>query len=73
MNYSMDKNPENEEEALYQGLVMQLLPRAWSESERSELEDIVRNLESSLPERVVNVLKFKAMCKFMGVGESNVG
>ena len=73
MNLSMDKNPENAEEALYQGLVMQLLPRTWSESERNELEDIVRNLESSLPERVVNVLKFKAMCKFMGVGESNVG
>jgi hypothetical protein len=73
MNLSMDKSPENAEEALYQGLVMQLLPRAWSESERSELEDIVRKLEGSLPESVVNALKFKAMCKFMGVGESNVG
>ena len=73
MNLSMDKSPENAEEALYQVLVMQLLPRTWSDSERVELEDIVRNVECGLPERVVNMLKFKAMCKFMGVGESNVG
>ncbi len=73
MNLSMDKSPENAEEALYQVLVMQLLPKTWSDSERVELEDIVRNLEGGLPERVVNMLKFKAMCKFMGVGESNVG
>tara|TARA_R110002012_G_scaffold46346_1_gene122547 strand:+ start:775 stop:993 length:219 start_codon:yes stop_codon:yes gene_type:complete len=71
MNYSMDKNPESAEEALYQGLVMQMLPDQ-TKSEREELDDIISNLTAMLPENTVNFLKFKATCKFLGIGESNV-
>jgi len=45
---------------------MQLLPRTCSDSERVELEDIVRNLEGGLPDRVVNMLKVKASVKSHG-------
>ena len=71
MNYSMDKNPETAEEALYQGLVMQMLPDQ-TETERKELDDIVRNLTAMLPVNTVNFLKFKATLKFLGIGESDV-
>ena len=71
MNWSMDKNPETAEEALYQGLVMQMLPDQ-TKTEREELDDIVSNLTAMLPVNTVNFLKFKAMCKFMGIGESDV-
>ncbi len=70
MSYSMDKNPENEEEALYQGLVMQMLPDQ-TKTEREELDDIVSNLTAMLPVNTVNFLKFKAMCKFFGIGDSD--
>ena len=70
MNYSMDKNPETAEEALYQGLVMQMLPDQ-TETERKELNDIVSNLTAMLPINTVNFLKFKAMCKFLGIGDSD--
>ena len=70
MNYSMDKNPENEEEALYQGLVMQMLPDQ-TKSEREELDDIISNLTAMLPVNTVNFLKFKATLKFLGIGDSD--
>jgi hypothetical protein len=66
----MDKNPETAEEALYQGLVMQMLPNQ-TKSEREELNGIINNLTAMLPVNTVNFLKFKAMCKFMGIGESD--
>ena len=70
MNYSMDKNPETAEEALYQGLVMRLLPNQ-TKSEREELDDIISKLTARLPVNTVNFLKFKAMCKFFGIGGSD--
>ena len=70
MNYSMDIKPESAEEALYQGLVMQMLPDQ-TKTEREELADIVSNLTAMLPVNTVNFLKFKAMCKFMGIGEKS--
>ena len=70
MNYNMDKNPENEEEALYQGLVMQMLPDQ-TKSEREELDDIISNLTAMLPVNTVNFLKFKATLKFLGIGDSD--
>ena len=70
MNYSMDKKPESAEEALYQGLVMQMLPDQ-TKTEREELDDIVSNLTAMLPVNTVNFLKFKAMCKFFGKGEKS--
>ena len=71
MDLNMDKNPETTEEALYQGLVMQMLPDQ-TETERKELDDIVRNLTAMLPVNTVNFLKFKATLKFLGIGESDV-
>ena len=71
MDLNMDKNPETTEEALYQGLVMQMLPNQ-TKSEREELDDIVRNLTAMLPVNTVNFLKFKATLKFLGIGESDV-
>ena len=71
MDLNMDKNPETAEEALYQGLVMQMLPNQ-TKSEREELDDIVRNLTAMLPVNTVNFLKFKATLKFLGIGESDV-
>ena len=68
MDWNMDKNPENAEEALYQGLVMQMLPDQ-TKTEREELDDIVSNLTAMLPVNTVKFLKFKAMCKFFGIGE----
>ena len=70
MDSNMDKNPETAEEALYQGLVMQMLPDQ-TKSEREELNDIVNNLTAMLPVNIVNFLKFKAMCEFMGIGDSD--
>lgn len=70
MNYSMDKNPESAEEALYQGLVMQMLPDQ-TKSEREELNDIISNLTAMLPVNTVNFLKFKATLKFLGIGDSD--
>tara|TARA_R100001440_G_scaffold66430_1_gene87446 strand:+ start:78 stop:299 length:222 start_codon:yes stop_codon:yes gene_type:complete len=70
MNYSMDKNPESAEEALYQGLVMRLLPNQ-TKSEREELDDIIGNLTAMLPVNTVNFLKFKATLKFLGIGDSD--
>jgi len=70
MNYSMDKNPESAEEALYQGLVMQLLPNQ-TKTEREELDDIISNLTAMLPVNTVNFLKFKATLKFLGIGDSD--
>ncbi len=70
MNYSMDKNPESAEEALYQGLVMQMLPDQ-TKSEREELDDIISNLTAMLPVNTVNFLKFKATLKFLGIGDSD--
>jgi|TARA_A100001391_G_scaffold54367_1_gene33235 hypothetical protein len=66
----MDKNPETAEEALYQGLVMQMLPNQ-TKSEREELNDIINNLTEMLPEHVVNMCKFNALCKFLGIGEKS--
>ena len=71
MDSNMDKNPETAEEALFQGLVMQMLPNQ-TKSEREELDDIVRNLTAMLPINTVNFLKFKATLKFLGIGESDV-
>ena len=71
MDSNMDKNPETAEEALFQGLVMQMLPNQ-TKSEREELDDIVRNLTAMLPVNTVNFLKFKATLKFLGIGESDV-
>ena len=71
MDLNMDKNPETAEEALYQGLVMQMLPNQ-TKNEREELDDIVRNLTAMLPVNTVNFLKFKATLKFLGIGESDV-
>jgi len=71
MDLNMDKNPETTEEALYQGLVMQMLPDQ-TETERKELNDIVSNLTAMLPVNTVNFLKFKATLKFLGIGESDV-
>jgi len=70
MDRNMDKNPETAEEALYQGLVMQMLPNQ-TKSEREELDDIVSNLTAMLPEHVVNMCKFNALCKFLGIGEKS--
>jgi len=70
VNYSMDKNPESAEEALYQGLVMQMLPDQ-TKSEREELNDIISNLTAMLPVNTVNFLKFKATLKFLGIGDSD--
>ena len=70
MNYSVDKKPESAEEALYQGLVMQMLPDQ-TKTEREELADIVSNLTAMLPEHVVNMCKFNALCKFLGIGEKS--
>lgn len=70
MNLSMDKSPENAEEALYQGLVMQLLPNQ-TKTEREELDDIISNLTAMLPVNTVNFLKFKATLKFLGIGDSD--
>jgi hypothetical protein len=73
MNYSMDKNPETAEEALYQGLVMRLLPNLSEVGiDRTELDQTIKNLSAMLPENTVNFLKFKAMLKFLGIGESDV-
>jgi hypothetical protein len=66
----MDKNPETAEEALYQGLVMQMLPNQ-TKTEREELNDIINNLTEMLPEHVVNMCKFNALCKFLGIGEKS--
>jgi hypothetical protein len=66
----MDKNPESAEEALYQGLVMQMLPDQ-TKSEREELNDIISNLTAMLPVNTVNFLKFKATLKFLGIGDSD--
>jgi hypothetical protein len=66
----MDKEPENAEEALYQGLVMQMLPNQ-TKTERKELNDIISNLTEMLPEHVVNMCKFNALCKFLGIGEKS--
>ena len=71
MDSNMDKNPETAEEALFQGLVMQMLPNQ-TKSEREELDDIVRNLTAMLPVNTVNFLKFKATLEFLGIGESDV-
>ena len=71
MNYSMDKTPESAEEALYQGLVMQMLPDQ-TKTEREELDDIVSNLTAMLPVNTVNFLKFQATLKFLGLGDSDV-
>jgi hypothetical protein len=72
MNYSMDKNPENEEEALYQGLVMRLLPNLSEVGiDRTELDQTIKNLSAMLPENTVNFLKFKATLKFLGIGDSD--
>jgi hypothetical protein len=71
MDLNMDKNPETAEEALYQGLVMQMLPDQ-TKAEREELNDIVNNLTAMLPINTVNFLKFKATLKFLGIGESDV-
>ena len=71
MDLNMDKNPETAEEALYQGLVMQMFPDQ-TKTEREELDDIVSNLTAMLPVNTVNFLKFKAMLKFLGLGESDV-
>jgi hypothetical protein len=71
MDLNMDKNPETAEEALYQGLVMQMFPDQ-TKTEREELDDIVSNLTAMLPVNTVNFLKFKAMLKFLGIGESDV-
>ena len=71
MDSNMDKNPETAEEALFQGLVMQMLPNQ-TKSEREELDDIVSNLTAMLPINTVNFLKFKATLKFLGIGESDV-
>ena len=72
MNYSMDKNPENEEEALYQGLVMRLLPNLSEVGiDRTELDQTIKNLSAMLPENTVNFLKFKATLKFLGSGDSD--
>ena len=70
MDRNMDKNPETPEEALYQGLVMQLLPNQ-TKTEREELNDIINNLSVMLPEHVVNMCKFNALCKFLGIGEKS--
>ena len=70
MNYRMDKSPENAEEALYQGLGMQLLPNQ-TKTEREELDDIISNLTAMLPVNTVNFLKFKATLKFLGIGDSD--
>ena len=71
MDLNMDKNPETAEEALYQGLVMQMLPDQ-TKTEREELDDIVSNLTAMLPVNTVNFLKFQATLKFLGLGESDV-
>jgi redox-regulated HSP33 family molecular chaperone len=71
MDLNMDKEPETAEEALYQGLVMQMLPDQ-TKTEREELDDIVSNLTAMLPVNTVNFLKFKAMLKFLGIGDSDV-
>ena len=72
MNYSMDKNPENEEEALYQGLVMRLRPNLSEVGiDRTELDQTIKNLSAMLPENTVNFLKFKATLKFLGIGDSD--
>ena len=71
MDLNMDKNPETAEEALYQGLVMQMFPDQ-TKTEREELDDIVSNLTAMLPVNTVNFLKFKAMLKFLGIGDSDV-
>ena len=70
MDWNMDKNPENAEEALYQGLVMQMLPNQ-TKTEREELNDIINNLSAMLPEHGVNMCKFNALCKFLGIGEKS--
>ena len=70
MDRNMDKNPETAEEALYQGLVMQMLPDQ-TKTEREELADIVSNLTAMLPEHVVNMCNFHALCKFLGIGEKS--
>jgi hypothetical protein len=71
MDLNMDKNPETAEEALYQGLVMQMFPDQ-TKTEREELDDIVSNLTAMLPVNTVNFLKFKATLKFLGLGDSDV-
>jgi hypothetical protein len=71
MDLNMDKTPESAEEALYQGLVMRLLPNQ-TKSEREELDDIISNLTAMLPVNTVNFLKFKATLKFLGLGDSDV-
>jgi len=71
MDLNMDKEPETAEEALYQGLVMQMLPDQ-TKTEREELNDIVSNLTAMLPVNTVNFLKLKAMLKSLGIGDSDV-
>ena len=71
MDLNMDKNPETAEEALYQGLVMQMFPDQ-TKTEREELDDIVSNLTAMLTVNTVNFLKFKAMLNFLGIGESDI-
>tara|TARA_R100001163_G_C4889289_1_gene83014 strand:+ start:287 stop:505 length:219 start_codon:yes stop_codon:yes gene_type:complete len=70
MQLNMDKDPTSLEEALYQALVMRLLPDQWSDDEKTELDDSINKLQRLLPEKVVNTLKMKAMAKFFGI---NVG
>ena len=71
MQLNMDKDPTSLEEALYQALVMRLLPDQWSDDEKTELDDSINKLQRLLPEKVVNTLKMQAMAKFFGltVGE----
>ena len=72
MDLNMDKNPETAEEALYQGLVMRLLPNLSEVGiDRTELDQTIKNLSAMLPENTVNFLKFKATLKFLGIGDSD--
>jgi len=63
----MNEDPTTIEEALYQALVMRLLPDQWSDEEKTELEESINKLQRLLPEKVVNTLKMKAMAKFFGL------
>jgi len=67
MQLNMNKDPTTIEEALYQALVMRLLPDQWSDEEKTELEESINKLQRLLPEKVVNTLKMKAMAKFFGL------
>ena len=67
MQLNMNEDPTTIEEALYQALVMRLLPDQWSDEEKTELEESINKLQRLLPEKVVNTLKMKAMAKFCGL------